>query len=115
MRPAKALILALIAVVTLGVTACSSGDPDTARARIEDGATLIDVRTPQEYDEGHLEGAINIDVQAADFDERVQELPRDEPYVVYCRSGSRSAQAISRMEELGFTDLTNGGAYDDLR
>jgi phage shock protein E len=79
-----------------------------------EGRTLIDVRTPEEFADGHLEGAELIDVQDPDFESRVSELPRDEPYFVYCRTGNRSGQAIERMRELGFTDLVNGGGFDDL-
>ena len=79
-----------------------------------EGRTLIDVRTAEEFAAGAIDGAENIDVQSPDFDALVADLPRDEPYLVYCRSGNRSAQAIERMGALGFTDLVNGGAYEDL-
>jgi phage shock protein E len=75
---------------------------------------LIDVRTPAEVAEGALEGAINIDLQGPDFAAAVSELPRDDAYFVYCRSGNRSGQAIEIMRELGFTDLVNGGGFEDL-
>ena len=81
---------------------------------IAGGASSIDVRTPAEFDAGHLDGAINIDVQEADFEERVSELPREASYVVYCASGRRATGAVERMVELGFTDVVNGGGYDDL-
>ena len=81
---------------------------------IADGASSIDVRTRAEFDAGHLDGAINIDVQEADFEERVSELPREASYVVYCASGRRATGAVDRMVELGFTDVVNGGGYDDL-
>ena len=88
--------------------------PNDALARIADGAGLIDVRTPGEFDEGHLDGAVNIDVQQDAFEERVSALPRDASYVVYCVSGRRATTAVAQMVELGFTDVVNGGAYDDL-
>ena len=71
---------------------------------------MIDVRTPGEYTAGHLEGAMNIDVQASDFDSKVSALPTDGEYVVYCRSGSRSAAAAARLAELGFTSVADAGA-----
>jgi phage shock protein E len=80
-----------------------------AEARI-----LIDVRTPEEIAAGAIEGALHLDIQDPDFDARVAELPRDEAYLVYCRSGNRSAQAIERMRALGFEDLLDGGAFEDL-
>lgn len=112
-HPLLTIVLAVAA--SLGLAACSAPGTDAARAAIEDGATVVDVRTPAEYDGGHLDGALNIDVQAPDFQERISELPRDETYVVYCRSGNRSAAAIRIMEGLGFTDLVDGGAYDSLK
>jgi phage shock protein E len=75
---------------------------------------VIDVRTPAEVAEGHLTGAMLLDIQDPGFRDAIAELPRDEAYFVYCRSGNRSGQAIDLMRELGFTDLVNGGAYDDL-
>ena len=86
-------------------------------ARVEsakaEGAAVIDVRTPEEYAEGHVEGATNIDVQATDFDDRVAELDRDTTYVVYCRSGNRSAAAAERMREAGLT-VVDGGSLEDM-
>jgi phage shock protein E len=98
----------------------TDADSSTASAQLPgvaaeaEGRTLLDVRTPAEVAEGHLAGALLIDLQGPDFRAAVDELPRDEPYLVYCRSGNRSGQAIEIMRELGFTDLVNGGAFDDL-
>jgi len=95
----------------------TSADPvpaDEALDRIADGARVIDVRTPEEFDAGHLDGAINLDVQEGDFAERVSELPRDASYVVYCASGRRATGAVEQMAELGFSDVLNGGGYADL-
>jgi phage shock protein E len=79
-----------------------------------EGRTVIDVRTPAEVADGHLAGALLLDIQDPGFRDAIADLPRDEPYFVYCRSGNRSGQAIELMRELGFTDLVNGGAYEDL-
>ncbi|VEP39771.1 putative adenylyltransferase/sulfurtransferase MoeZ [Tessaracoccus lapidicaptus] len=108
------LALVMSVAALLGLAGCSSSETDAALTAIESGATVIDVRTPAEYDSGHVDGALNIDVQAPDFAEKVGELPKDETYVVYCRSGNRSAAAIDIMEDLGFTDLIDGGAYSSL-
>lgn len=112
----RTLLVTFIVAATaiLGLSACSSSSTDAAKAAIADGATVIDVRTPAEYDSGHLDGALNIDVQSADFEALVSELPKDDTYVVYCRSGNRSATAAQIMEGLGFTDIVDGGAYSSL-
>lgn len=83
--------------------------PDSTAVPLTVG-TIIDVRTPDEYAQGHLDGAVNIDVQAADFAERIAELPTDTEYTVYCRTGSRAGAAVAQMTALGFTDVTNVGS-----
>jgi len=103
-----ALILALSA--TLTVTACA---PAVEQVELSADTMIIDVRTPQEFAEGHLEGAVNIDVNSPQFLDTVSTLPTDGEYFVYCRSGNRSGQAISQMEALGFTSLTNGGSVQE--
>ncbi len=104
LRAAAALALALgIAAAT---TACSPADS----IAVTDATTIVDVRTPGEYAEGHLEGAVNIDVTASDFAENLAELDPGADYVVYCRSGNRSAQAAARMADAGFTSVQDAGA-----
>lgn len=70
-------------------------------------AVVIDVRTEEEFGEGHLDGADQIDFYAADFKEQLADLDRDISYYIYCHSGNRSGQALAMMTELGFTDVTN--------
>ncbi len=83
--------------------------PEAAQQLLADdpGITLIDVRTPEEYAQGHLEGAQLIDLQAPDFQDRIAELDRDGSYVIYCHSGNRSAQARQLMDQLGFADVAD--------
>lgn len=69
------------------------------------GFVVLDVRTPGEFAEGRLAGAVNMDVQAADFDRRLAALDRSKAYLVYCRSGNRSRRAVEAMKRLGFTDI----------
>lgn len=68
---------------------------------------ILDVRTPSEFQEGHLKGAVNINLQANDFNSKISELDRNALYLIYCRSGKRSAMAASKMEKLGFQTLYN--------
>ena len=89
--------------------------PADAWAAIRAGALLVDVRTPAEYAQGHLENALLIphDQIAA----RAAELGDDKarPIVLYCRSGNRSSQAKKALEGLGFTDVRNAGGYEGLK
>jgi phage shock protein E len=68
----------------------------------EAGFVVLDVRTPAEFAGGHLPGAVNLDSQAPDFLTRLGGLDRGKNYLVYCRSGSRSAIAAQAMERMEF-------------
>ena len=74
---------------------------------------MIDVRTPEEFAEGHLDGAVNLDVQSGRFDAELAALDPEGEYFVYCRSGNRSAAAAATMAEAGFTDVTDLGGLQD--
>jgi phage shock protein E len=83
------------------------------KAKIEQKSVqLIDVRTPEEYGAGHIEGALNIDVQSGDFESQVSaQISRKKPVAVYCRSGKRSARAASALSKMGYKvvyDLQGG-------
>jgi uncharacterized protein len=86
-------------------------------AQRQPGDVVLDVRTPGEFAGGHLRGAQNVDVLAADFRQRVQglHLPPDQPVYLYCRSGNRSGQAATILREMGFEKAVNVGAFDALR
>lgn len=116
----RLLVLPLIALA-LAVAAC--GPSSTASVRTVGGAeavgmldarTVIDVRTPAEFAQGHIAGAVNIDVEASDFAGQIKALDPKAPYLVYCRSGRRSAMAADQMAAAGFTDIVDGGGLADL-
>lgn len=72
---------------------------------------ILDVRTSSEFQDRHIDGALNIDVNLPSFSEELEQLDRNGTYLVYCRSGNRSRTALAIMEDLGFTriyHLTNG-------
>jgi len=96
-------LVVLLAPLTVVGCGTSSGSIDT------NGATIIDVRTAPEYAAGHLQGAVNIDVQSADFGTKIANLPKDGKYIVYCQSGVRASTAQSQMKAVGFTNVTNAG------
>ena len=80
----------------------------------EAGVITLDVRTPGEFNEGHIEGAQLIDFQSGNFENEIATLDKSKTYAVYCRSGNRSGQAVKVMSDAGFANLynLNGGVVD---
>ena len=76
-------------------------------------AILIDVRTPEEYQEGHLENAININWYDADFQNQAEELDKKKTLYVYCKKGGRSAKAAHLLDSLGYEVVDLLGGYDE--
>lgn len=66
---------------------------------------LVDVRTPEEFSEGAIPNALNINVNGDSFESEIQKLDKTQPVYVYCRSGARSQKAAQKMIELGFTQV----------
>lgn len=102
-------ILVLAIAATLALSACA---PATDPIAVGENTIVLDVRTPAEYNEGHLDGAVNIDFQAPDFLILLGQLPTDGEYILYCRSGNRSAQATQVMTTKGFTNVIDAGGLD---
>jgi len=69
--------------------------------------TIIDVRTPEEFADGYIADAVLIDINSADFQDRISQLDKSKTYLVHCRSGSRSGRAVAAMRELGFREVYN--------
>lgn len=110
MRARGTSAIALVGLWLVVVPACGSGTaPERSSAThteadphqlVSAGATLLDVRTPGEYEAAHLEGALLVPVD--ELEDRLAEIPRDAPVVVYCRSGNRSARASDVLREAGY-------------
>lgn len=100
--------LALAVTATLGLASCATEKVDMATV-----AAVIDVRTPGEFTSGHLEGALNFDIQGMTFMEEIATLDPDATYLVYCRSGSRAAAAVDTMKSIGIDNVTNLGSVND--
>jgi len=99
--------------------AAAAKDPATAKKLIAGGAVVVDVRTPEEFGDGHVASATNIPVQElatriAEVDKLVG-ADKAKPVVVYCSAGKRAARAKAQLEAAGYTHVVNGGGYDDLR
>ena len=134
-RPLRPLsgAIGLFVIATLGLAACGGGGDTssaagtTAVTTIDDSAggasfglvtpqtalelagrddvTVIDVRTPEEFAEGHIEGATNIDFYSPTFGNDIMTLDAGQEYAVYCRSGNRSASTTAFMSENGFDSI----------
>ena len=111
----KSLFLKLFMVIALLVPAFAFAEvknEDVAKVEelIKTGKyTIIDVRTKEEFDAGHIKGALNFDYYSDDFEEQVEEQLKDKnkPYIVYCRSGMRSLYSADILKDIGYTDITN--------
>jgi len=77
---------------------------------IKEGAFLVDVRTPGEFSEGHVKGSVNIPLDT--IPHQMGQFKSKQHIVVFCRSGGRSSQAKSFLEQNGFTNVVNGGTWD---
>jgi rhodanese-related sulfurtransferase len=101
------------AVVVLLLVACVHRvTPQRAHDLVREGARLIDVRSPEEFEAEHLDGAVNIPV--GQLEGRLSELePKDKPVVVYCASGIRSARAASKLAAAGFTTVADLGSMSN--
>jgi rhodanese-related sulfurtransferase len=119
----KAASLAAAAIASVGLLAgCSSSNEVTKKVDpvefseviAEPGVIILDVRTPEEFNAGHIENAININVADSNFSSEVSKLDKNATVAVYCRSANRSAVATKEMAELGFTDMYDmqGGIID---
>jgi rhodanese-related sulfurtransferase len=75
--------------------------------------TVIDVRTPDEFATGHIEGAVNIDLEGGGFSAAIAALDPTKPYIVYCHSGRRAAIAAATMVSAGFTGVRDMGGIAD--
>jgi rhodanese-related sulfurtransferase len=113
------VVVACAVVSTLSLSACSSSDStsttDSSIVNLElvPAGNVIDVRTAEEFAEGHVQGARNLDIQNGDFEAALATLDKDVLYNVYCRSGNRSATAVAMMRNAGFTNVVDLGAKEE--
>lgn len=136
MASMKHLLISVVGIAVLTAGCSSSGTSDagsqsevTASDPVQNAATgirlvsategaaiqadppsdlvILDVRTPEEFAEAHLEGATMIDFYKDDFADQLAELDPSVPYLLYCRSGNRSGQTTAIMEDLGFADVAD--------
>lgn len=104
-------IFAMLLIVSCGNSQQQDGvekvTPEAFSKKLEmaEKPQLIDVRTLAEFSEGHLQNALNLDINEDDFEKQLQTLDKAAPVYVYCRSGGRSAKAVEQMKEMGFREI----------
>lgn len=120
---AAGALLMLVVAVVVAVLASRQETGDKTLERISPSSyqeqfvasssphVLIDVRTAEEFSSGHIHGAVNIPVEA--LESRLSEVPEDQPVVVYCRSGNRSAQASQILAQAGYSTVYDLGGIID--
>lgn len=115
--------LFLIAVFLLSCTTTSERNNNVvenvsakqAQTIMEDTTIVVlDVRTAEEYNDGHIKNAVNIDFRSANFVSEMQKLDKNTTYVMHCKSGGRSSMALEKIKDLGFTKIyhMNGGMLE---
>jgi rhodanese-related sulfurtransferase len=115
----KKVFALIVSVLLLAGCSSSTGAIDLGVSEFstkvaEAGVITLDVRTPIEFAEGHIQGARLIDFQSGNFENEISALDKNATYAVYCRSGNRSGQAVKVMQDAGFTNVfnMNGGVID---
>ena len=107
--------LLVILALTLFIFACDTVDPNPMDAAINGENLLVDVRSPQEFRDGHLKDAINIPYKVIGEHIGLHVKNKDETIIVYCRSGRRSSIAKGSLENIGYTNVLDAGSYQVLK
>ncbi len=111
----KKLSLLMAGLIGLVLSGCSNDTQIKAWSMIDEGALLVDVRTPGEYQSGHLDGAKLIPLNTIKSQISAFGSDKSRAIVVYCKSGSRSGSAEGLLKAAGFTNVFNAGGYSSLK
>jgi phage shock protein E len=98
-----------------GAGSYAEEQPHKAMQWIDQGALVIDVRTAQEYGQAHLPRALHIPYQRIVAQLARLEIAKERPLVLYCRSGGRAGIAEQALRQAGYSQIVNGGGYEDLQ
>jgi len=114
MKNYLSMYIAFFLLVTIVLTGCSNENQIKAWKMIDEGALVVDVRTPGEFNSGHLQNAKLIPINQVSA--RINEFGADKnrPIVVYCKSGSRSGKALDILKQAGYANVHNGGGYNAM-
>ena len=106
MKRITSLVVGVLLLAGCGGSAATLQSADEfAKSAAKPGVVVLDVRTPGEFQSGHIWNAINIDVEGMTFNQEIAKLDKSKEYAVYCRSGRRSAIATEAMSKAGFKNL----------
>ena len=123
----QARFFGLLVLMFLGITACTQSNTSAGQELItwqeytkmsqeQTDFQLVDVRTPEEFGAGSIEGAVNIDFYADDFEAQLEQLDKTRPLVVFCKSGGRSNKTATRCKEIGFEKVYDiEGGYNQWK
>lgn len=100
-----ALLVTTVAAGALTLTGCAAAEP----IELGSDSVVLDVRTDAEFAAGHLDGSVNLDLSGGDLASAIPTLDPGAEYVVYCKSGNRSSQATSMLEQAGL-EVTDAGS-----
>ncbi|MBC9795564.1 rhodanese-like domain-containing protein [Sinomicrobium weinanense] len=104
----KYWIVLLFLLSVIGVSGqVKNVDITTIKEREMTGKFLVDVRTPEEFAEGHIKGALNLNYDDPDFAAQWKDIDRETPVYLYCGSGKRSTKAAGVLDSLGFEKIFN--------
>ena len=105
----KKLLLLLVTLVSALAHAADPAkhvDAEAAAKLISEGkVVIVDVRSKEEFGDGHLKGALNIDILESDFEAKLGKLDKNKPVLVHCQAGGRSTRSLPVFEKLGFTQV----------
>ncbi|MDO1501315.1 rhodanese-like domain-containing protein [Winogradskyella maritima] len=112
----KKIVFSILGIAMLVVTSCINEKslasevklvtPEEMESILElEDVQLVDVRTPDEYAQDHIESAQNIDFSSPTFDDDIAKLDKSKPVVLYCKAGGRSAKCVKKMEQAGFQKI----------
>ncbi|MFO7714184.1 rhodanese-like domain-containing protein [Desulfosarcina sp.] len=116
MYPRRSIWIAALLILWISASACMASTDRAAMQTISPrqfkalldqhrdnpDVVLLDIRTPREFADGHIQGALLLDYYASDFVERLKALDKDKTYLIYCRSGNRSGRSLAIFEKLRF-------------
>ena len=118
----KPLHLLFSAAVVLSLAGCSQAQTTptlapaaTAQLIQQPNVVVLDVRTPTEYADGHLQNARNLNFKDDNFPNQIARLDTTQTYVLYCASGNRSGKAMALMQQQGFRKVVNAGGFKTLK